>query len=84
MLARRKPSRTFTYGLGRAEDLAGLTIVSSWTFIQVIFAQHYAHEYFIERASKAKPSNMPPPICVFRSCGTAGCAGSRAPSARPR
>jgi len=27
MLARRKPSRTFTYGLGRAEDLAGLTIV---------------------------------------------------------
>ncbi|OYW58425.1 MAG: cobalt transporter, partial [Rhodobacterales bacterium 12-65-15] len=23
MLARRKPSRTFTYGLGRAEDLAG-------------------------------------------------------------
>ncbi len=33
--------------------LAGLTIVSSWTFIQVIFAQHYAHEYFIERASKA-------------------------------
>jgi uncharacterized membrane protein len=32
--------------------LAGLTIVSSWTFIQVIFAQHYAHEYFIERASE--------------------------------
>ena len=32
--------------------LAGLTILSSWTFIQVIFAQHYAHEYFIERASE--------------------------------
>lgn len=27
MLARRKPSRTFAYGLGRAEDLAGLVIV---------------------------------------------------------
>ena len=27
ILARRKPSRTFTYGLGRVEDLAGLFIV---------------------------------------------------------
>lgn len=27
MLARRKPSRQFTYGLGRVEDLAGITIV---------------------------------------------------------
>ncbi|ESY44682.1 cation transporter [Mesorhizobium sp. LNJC384A00] len=27
MLARRKPSRTFTYGLGRVEDLAGIIIV---------------------------------------------------------
>ena len=27
VLARRKPSKTFTYGLGRAEDLAGLVIV---------------------------------------------------------
>ena len=27
LLARRKPSKTFTYGLGRAEDLAGLVIV---------------------------------------------------------
>lgn len=27
VLARRKPSRTFTYGLGRVEDLAGLAIV---------------------------------------------------------
>jgi cation diffusion facilitator family transporter len=26
-LARRKPSKTFTYGLGRAEDLAGILIV---------------------------------------------------------
>ena len=27
VLARRKPSRTFTYGLGRVEDLAGILIV---------------------------------------------------------
>lgn len=27
MLARRKPSKTFSYGLGRAEDLAGILIV---------------------------------------------------------
>lgn len=27
MLARRKPSKTFTYGLGRVEDLAGIVIV---------------------------------------------------------
>lgn len=28
MLARRQPSRRFTYGLGRAEDLAGVAIVA--------------------------------------------------------
>jgi uncharacterized membrane protein len=32
--------------------LAGLTILSSWTFIHLIFAQHYAHEFFIERAAQ--------------------------------
>ena len=32
--------------------LAALTIVTSWAFIHIIFAQHYAHEYFIERASE--------------------------------
>jgi uncharacterized membrane protein len=29
--------------------LAGLTIVSAWTFVHLIYAQHYAHEYYIER-----------------------------------
>jgi len=33
-------------------ELAGLTIVSSWSFIHVIFAQHYAHEYYVERATE--------------------------------
>lgn len=26
--------------------LAGLTVLSSWAFIQVMFALHYAHEYY--------------------------------------
>ena len=33
--------------------LAGLTIFSAWTFIHVVFAQHYAHEFYIERDSEA-------------------------------
>ena len=33
-------------------ELAALTIVSSWSFIHLIFAQHYAHEYYVERASE--------------------------------
>ena len=36
MLARRKPSKTFTYGLGRAEDLAGLLIVLIILFSAVV------------------------------------------------
>jgi uncharacterized membrane protein len=26
--------------------LAGITVLSSWAFIQVMFALHYAHEYY--------------------------------------
>jgi cation diffusion facilitator family transporter len=36
MLARRKPSRTFTYGLGRVEDLAGIVIVLIILFSAVV------------------------------------------------
>jgi uncharacterized membrane protein len=32
--------------------LAAATIVSAWTFIHVMFALHYAHEYFSERIVK--------------------------------
>jgi uncharacterized membrane protein len=37
-----------THGLERLSHvaLAGLTVVSSWAFIQVTFALHYAHEYY--------------------------------------
>ncbi len=34
--------------------LAILTIFSSWTFIHLMFAQHYAHEFFVERKSERK------------------------------
>ncbi|RWM11320.1 MAG: cation transporter [Mesorhizobium sp.] len=36
MLARRKPSRTFTYGLGRVEDLAGIIIVGIILFSAIV------------------------------------------------
>ena len=36
VLARRKPSKTFTYGLGRAEDLAGILIVLIILFSAVV------------------------------------------------
>ena len=36
VLARRKPSKTFTYGLGRAEDLAGIVIVLIILFSAVV------------------------------------------------
>lgn len=32
-------------------SLAAATIVSAWTFIHVMFALHYAHEYFTERTA---------------------------------
>lgn len=38
VLARRKPSRTFTYGLGRVEDLAGIIIVLVILFSAVVAA----------------------------------------------
>jgi uncharacterized membrane protein len=47
-----------TTGLPKAIHLglAALTIISAWTFIHMIFAQHYAHEYFIERDADNDPS----------------------------
>jgi uncharacterized membrane protein len=39
--------------------LAAVTIVSAWTFIHLIFAQHYAHEYFVEREEERQlPEEM--------------------------
>ncbi len=39
--------------------LSAATIVTAWTFIHVVFAQHYAHEFFVERASEKE---LPPEL----------------------
>jgi uncharacterized membrane protein len=33
--------------------LAGLTVLSSWAFMQTIFALHYAHEFYVARGRHA-------------------------------
>jgi len=35
--------------------LAGVTVLSSWTFIQVMFALHYAHDYYAAACHGHKP-----------------------------
>lgn len=50
MLARRKPSKTFTYGLGRVEDLAGVIIVAIILF-SAVFAGYEAIERLIHPQS---------------------------------
>lgn len=46
VLARRKPSKTFTYGLGRVEDLAGILIVAIILF-SALFAGYQAIDRLI-------------------------------------
>ena len=45
------------HGLIKIEhvSLAGLTVVSSWAFIQVMFALHYAHDYYAAQAQGRSP-----------------------------
>ncbi|MER8532625.1 cation diffusion facilitator family transporter [Mesorhizobium sp. M1005] len=50
MLARRKPSKTFTYGLGRVEDLAGIVIV-----LIILFSAIVAGYEAIDRLVNPKP-----------------------------
>jgi len=44
------------HGLAKAAHiaLAGLTVMSSWAFIQVMFALHYAHDYYAARGQGQK------------------------------
>ena len=49
-LARRKPSQRFTYGLGRVEDLAGLTVVAIILFSALV-AGYQAVDRFIHPQS---------------------------------
>ncbi|AWC20865.1 putative cation efflux system protein [Aminobacter sp. MSH1] len=50
MLARRKPSKTFTYGLGRVEDLAGILIV-----LIILFSAIVAGYEAIDRLVNPRP-----------------------------
>ncbi|ESX49070.1 cation diffusion facilitator family transporter [Mesorhizobium sp. C416B] len=50
VLARRKPSKTFTYGLGRVEDLAGIIIV-----LIILFSAIVAGYEAIDRLIHPKP-----------------------------
>ena len=33
--------------------LSGLTILTAWSFIHIIFTEHYAHEFYVDRDRKA-------------------------------
>lgn len=35
--------------------LAGLTVISSWAFVQVMFSLHYAHKYYVALSSGLTP-----------------------------
>ncbi|MER8614510.1 cation diffusion facilitator family transporter [Mesorhizobium sp. M1136] len=50
VLARRKPSKTFTYGLGRVEDLAGIVIV-----LIILFSAIVAGYEAIDRLINPRP-----------------------------
>jgi uncharacterized membrane protein len=57
-LATVKDSAGILRGLHIA--LAAATIVSAWTFIHLMYALHYAHDYFLERAATARrPAKHP-------------------------
>jgi len=45
------------HGLSRGLHiaLAGLTVLSSWSFIQVMFTLHYAHDYYMAACHGHKP-----------------------------
>ncbi len=47
------------HGLARTLHiaLAGMTVVSSWAFIQVMFALHYAHQYYVAKA-RGEPGGL--------------------------
>lgn len=64
VLARRKPSKTFSYGLGRAEDLAGILIVAIILF-SAVFAGYQAIERLID----------PQPITALGWVAAAGMVG---------
>ena len=66
-LARRPPSRRFTYGLGRVEDLAGLAVVAA-----IGASGLYAVWVSIERLLHPSPTERPWVVVVAGLFGLAG------------
>ena len=52
-------------GAGWSEALAGLTVVLSWLFVHMIFATHYAHEYWRRGSGLKFPGNPAPEYAEF-------------------
>jgi len=70
VLARRKPSKTFTYGLGRAEDLAGILIV-----LIILFSALVAGYQAINRLLHPEPVQQ---LGWLAMAGIAGFIGNEA------
>jgi cation diffusion facilitator family transporter len=70
VLARRKPSRTFAYGLGRAEDLAGVAIVAI-----ILFSAIVAGYQAIDRVIDPQPVTA---LGWVAAAGVIGFAGNEA------
>lgn len=89
MLARRKPSKRFTYGLGRVEDLAGIAIVAIILFSalfagyeavqRLIHPQELAYiHWVVAAASSASSATNSSPCSASRS----GARSTALPSSR--
>jgi uncharacterized membrane protein len=48
--------------------LTAMTILSSWAFIHVMFAQHYAHDYYVA-LSRSQPGGLAFPDCEVPDYG---------------
>src|SRR5829696_7552101 len=70
VLARRKPSKTFTYGLGRVEDLAGILIV-----LIILFSALFAGYEAIDRLINPQPITL---IGWVAAAGVIGFLGNEA------
>src|SRR5215203_3892737 len=70
VLARRKPSKTFTYGLGRVEDLAGVAIVGI-----ILFSALFAGYEAIDRLINPQPITL---VGWVAAAGVIGFLGNEA------
>jgi uncharacterized membrane protein len=43
---------------GAAAGLAAVTVLLSWIFLHVFFAQHYAHDYWLDSQERDAPKNL--------------------------